>query len=153
MPSAYWRCRRDREGSGQALRTWTSWLLLPITTHRSLTTLGTSSPLASTPTGMPRSSFTPYGNWVIFKAQRKCHSSRMPSPNVRINCSVFCPQYYQFITEAVTSLLVFSRLDWELIEDRDTVLLFTAPPSHNRSEWWDTRQLQGFIHSSPKWHQ
>lgn len=87
---------------------------------------------------MPRSSFTPYGNWVIFKAQRKCHSSRMPSPNVRINCSVFCPQYYQFITEAVISLLVFSRVDWELIEDRDTVLLFAAPPSHNRSEWWDT---------------
>lgn len=76
----------------------------------------------------------------------------MPSPNSRMRCSFLCPQYNQFITEAVTSLLVFSWLDWELLKGRDTLLLFTASPSHNRSEWLGIWWLQDLMHSSSKWH-
>lgn len=111
---------------------------IPPTTHCSLTTRSTSSPPGlrphSSPPGhhsLPSCLSETYSSG---KAQLKCHSSGMPSPKVRINCSVLCPQRYPFITESVASLLVLSWLDQELTEDGDTVLLFAAPLSHNRSE-------------------
>lgn len=166
MPSVFWWYGRDSGGSGKAPRTWTSCLLLPagpVSRHR---VPHHHSPRPGHTWHFQAPGLHPHSSPPGSQSLPSCLSetslflwpnsnvtaSGMPSTKVRINCSVLCLQYYSFIVEAVTSLLILSWLEQELTEDRDTVLLFTAPLSYNRSEWLDIRQLQDRIQSSPIWH-